>query len=456
MATAISQLFIISHNGEILVHKYLRRDLHLNAAAAFKEQLQEADAVLAPHWQHCSASFFHISRPPGLYLGSACPEPSCSPSVAAVVMIEQLSHIYQLLRDFCGRVTEASLRANMALVQEVLDECLADGHFQLSATHKLKPFIQSDPEMEQRCSAASCPASSSPGLFGLEHRCVPSEASSRPVIQPRSAQEQRKNEVFVDVIEKISVLVAPSGQVTRCEVLGDMRLKSFLVGSTALIKLGLNEALTVGGHEHRAYGRTLHLDQCTFHSAVNLAEFESSRILALYPPEGEFSLMKYSLSGVDIRLPIRVYTYTREDGAHDLELNLQLRCDTPNTCAALDVHVQLPVPKSTSAISQLLGGPGQSAHFDAVQKQVEWKVKRIPGKGEASVGLKLIGARSSSSSLGQNKHLGPIAVHFEVSGFVCSMLQVRFLRVFDREHSYVPHRWLRYITTPDSYLVQLQ
>ena len=439
----ISQLFIMSHNGDVIVHKYYRHDVQLNAAAVFKDKLQEPEPVL-PHFQSDSASIFHISRPPGLYVGSACPSVGkCC--VTPVVMIEQLSHLFQLLRDFCGRVTEASLRANMALVQEVLDECLSDGHFQLSATEKLKPFIQSDPELLR---SPDDPAT--PGLFGLEHSSVPSEASSRPVIQSRSAQEQRKNEVFVDVIEKISVLVSASGEVTRCEVLGDMRLKSFLVGS-ALIKLGLNETLTVGReHSQRGYGRTVHLDECSFHSAVNIAEFESSRILALHPPEGEFSLMKYSLSGSDLRLPLRVYTYVKEDGARDLEVSFQVRCDTPNTCTALDVQVKLPVPKSTSAISQLLGGPGQSAEFDNTQKQVIWSIKRIPGKGEASVRLKLIGAQE-----GDQKHLGPIAVSFEVSGFVCSMLQVRFLRVFDRENSYVPHRWLRYISTADSFVVQL-
>ena len=50
---------------------------------------------------------------------------------------------------------------------------------------------------------------------------------------------------------------------------------------------------------------------------------------------------------------------------------------------------------------------------------------------------------------------GAIAVTFELSGFVCSNLQIRFLRVFDKEQSYVPTRWIRYVTASQSYLVKL-
>ena len=66
--------------------------------------------------------------------------------------------------------------------------------------------------------------------------------------------------------------------------------------------------------------------------------------------------------------------------------------------------------------------------------------------------FQLIGGKESSSS---QKELGPIALEFEVSGFVCSNMQIRFLRVFDREHSYVPFRWVRYITTSDSFVVKI-
>lgn len=65
----------------------------------------------------------------------------------------------------------------------------------------------------------------------------------------------------------------------------------------------------------------------------------------------------------------------------------------------------------------------------------------------------LIGARDSRTCL---QEIGPVVLDFEISGFVCSNLQFQFLRVFDREHSYVPMKWVRYVTTSDSYVVKLK
>lgn len=67
--------------------------------------------------------------------------------------------------------------------------------------------------------------------------------------------------------------------------------------------------------------------------------------------------------------------------------------------------------------------------------------------------LQLIGAKENKSSLIE---IGPIILDFEISGYVCSNLQIQFLRVFDRELSYAPMKWVRYITTSDSYIVKLK
>ena len=66
--------------------------------------------------------------------------------------------------------------------------------------------------------------------------------------------------------------------------------------------------------------------------------------------------------------------------------------------------------------------------------------------------FQLLSAKQSKNSL---LELGPVALDFEVSGYVCSGLQIRFIRVCERGQSYVPIRWLRYISVSDSYLVKI-
>lgn len=42
--------------------------------------------------------------------------------------------------------------------------------------------------------------------------------------------------------------------------------------------------------------------------------------------------------------------------------------------------------------------------------------------------------------------VGPISLDFEVPMYVCSGLNIRFLRCLDRGRQYSPFRWVRYIT----------
>ena len=49
-----------------------------------------------------------------------------------------------------------------------------------------------------------------------------------------------KNEIFLDVIERLNILVSASGNVLSSEILGRVRMRSFLSGMPEL-KLGLND-----------------------------------------------------------------------------------------------------------------------------------------------------------------------------------------------------------------------
>jgi len=54
--------------------------------------------------------------------------------------------------------------------------------------------------------------------------------------------KHRKNEIFLDVIEKLNLLVSSNGTVLHSEIIGVIQMKSFLSGMPEL-KLGLNDKL---------------------------------------------------------------------------------------------------------------------------------------------------------------------------------------------------------------------
>ena len=53
------------------------------------------------------------------------------------------------------------------------------------------------------------------------------------------------------------------------------------------------------------------------------------------------------------------------------------------------------------------------------------------------------------------QHFGPLSMDFELSDCVCSNIQIRSVQLVDSEQSFAPVKWLRYITTADSYLIKL-
>ena len=50
----------------------------------------------------------------------------------------------------------------------------------------------------------------------------------------------KKNEVFLDVIEKLNMLIGGSGNVIKSEIIGQVKVKCMLSGMPEL-KLGLND-----------------------------------------------------------------------------------------------------------------------------------------------------------------------------------------------------------------------
>jgi hypothetical protein len=59
---------------------------------------------------------------------------------------------------------------------------------------------------------------------------------------PGAGIKHRKNEIFLDVVERLNLLVAANGTLLRSEILGSLKMRSYLSGMPEL-KLGLNDKL---------------------------------------------------------------------------------------------------------------------------------------------------------------------------------------------------------------------
>ena len=73
-----------------------------------------------------------------------------------------------------------------------------------------------------------------------------------------------KNEVFLDVIEKLNLLVSANGNVLRSEIIGSIKMKSFLSGMPEL-KLGLNDKVLFDMTGRTTRGKLIELEDIKFH-----------------------------------------------------------------------------------------------------------------------------------------------------------------------------------------------
>ncbi|XP_042317793.1 AP-4 complex subunit mu-1 isoform X4 [Sceloporus undulatus] len=218
------------------------------------------------------------------------------------------------------------------------------------------------------------------------------------------------------------------------------------------MRVGLTEEFCVGKMELRGYGMAIHVDECSFHSSVKLDEFERSRILRVNLSQGEVTLMQYQLAnGSPMTLPFHLFPTVSHEPGSRVQVYLKLRCHLPPKSHAVNVRVHLPVPKAVLSLSQELSSPEQTATLQATTKSIEWVVPRIQGGSQLSALFKLEVPGLSRAGL---LELGPINVSFEVPSYTSSGLQIRFLRFVGPQPSLL-HRWVRYVTHSESYVIRL-
>jgi AP-4 complex subunit mu-1 len=321
------------------------------------------------------------------------------------------------------------------------------GYPQCASTAELQAYIFNEPA-----------AVSNPGASKLPTlRATPKTMSSKAVHKPialRDSSRGDKNEIFVDVIDRISATFNASGQVRTFSIDGSIQMKSYLSGSPEL-HLALNDELTIAGSGGRGGYGTVELDNVNFHECVQLEKFEQERMLVLEPPHGEFVLMNFHIGALrhEGQIPFRITPTISPLTEYKQELRLQVHAEFPDKYHGANVKVQFTVPKSSSGASVELaaGAKGQSWEYDDATKTVTWLIRKFLGSAVHHVSCKFV----TSPSTNVRKEMGPISMSFEIPMFNVSQLQVQHLKIVERNKSYNPHRWVRCLTHADSYVCRV-
>ena len=117
-------------------------------------------------------------------------------------------------------------------------------------------------------------------------------AASNVVSWRTDGVKHQKNEIFLDVVEKLNILISNNGNVLRSEILGTVRMRSSLSGMPEL-KLGLNDKTLFEMTGKQSRNKLIELEDIKFHQCVRLNKFDTERLITFIPPDGEFDLMSY-------------------------------------------------------------------------------------------------------------------------------------------------------------------
>lgn len=356
-----------------------------------------------------------------------------------------------MFKDYCGTLSEEAIRKNFILLYELLDEMMDYGYPQITRTEMLKSCVYNEPIVVEHVVSTSNLVNPKTASANAVHKPVISSVNANG--RKTDATGSQKNEIFVDILERLNVLFSNNGYVLNSTIDGCIQMKSYLAGNPEL-RLALNEDLGIGKSQG-SYG-SVTVDDINFNDCVNLNEFESARTLSFVPPDGEFVVLNYRVTG-DFSTPFRIFPSIEEVEPKKLEITLLIRAEMPSNHFGANVTVEMPLPSCTSVAScSVINSPGtgaSNAEFVRHKGKIIWTMKKLPGGSEQTMKAKVNLSQPCTTQI--RRELGPINMNFEIPMYNVSNLQVRYLRIADAMAGYTPYRWVRYVTQSDSYVCRL-
>jgi len=435
----ISQLFILAPNGHTIVHKDYRGEVPKEASETFLRKIVEKTET-SPIFTVDGVNYVCV-RKNGLFF-------LCTSvyNVSPAFVIELLTQLTKVCKDYIGVLSEESLRKNFTLVYELVDEIMDFGYAQCASTAELQAYVYNEPAAVSNPSQGRLPS----------FKSTPKTMSSKAVHKPISLRDQGsgKNEIFVDVIDRISATFNATGQVRTFSIDGSIQMKSYLTGSPEL-QLALNDELVIAGSGVKAGYGMVELDNVNFHECVQLDKFESQKMLVLEPPHGEFVLMNFHIGSLrhEGQIPFRVTPMLTALTEYKQEFRLQVRAEFADKYHGANVKVQFTVPKSSTGASCEIAAQakGQTWEYDDATKTITWLIRKFVGNTTQTLACKFVVGPGSNVK----KEMGPVSMSFEIPMYNVSQLQVQHLKIIERNKAYNPHRWVRCLTHTESYVCRI-
>lgn len=289
-AQGISAIYFLDQKGKIIISRDYRGECTQVITDKFQRKvLEQEERLLKPVFTDKDITYIWI-KVNNIYMVSVA---KGNPNVAMVLTF--LYKIRDCFISYFKALEDESLRDNFVITYELLDEMMDHGYPQITEEKVLHEYIKTEANkmVSQKNFMGNLKkfTGADGGGASIQNLNVPTAASNAVSWRPEGIK-YAKNEVFLDVVEKLNLLVSSNGTVLRSEILGAVKMKCNLTGMPEL-KLGLNDRTLFEMTGKQSRNKLIDLEDVKFHQCVRLNKFDAERLITFVPPDGDFELMSY-------------------------------------------------------------------------------------------------------------------------------------------------------------------
>ncbi|XP_018621769.1 AP-3 complex subunit mu-1 [Scleropages formosus] len=344
--------------------------------------------------------------------------------VPPLFVIEFLHRVAETFQDYFGECSEASIKDNVVIVYELLEEMLDNGFPLATEANILKEMIK--PPTILRSVVNTITGSSNVG------GTLPTGQLSN-IPWRRTGVKYTNNEAYFDVVEEIDAILDKSGTVVFAEIQGVI---------DACVKLSGMPDLTLSFVNPRL------LDDVSFHPCVRFKRWEAERVLSFIPPDGNFRLMSYHVNAQNlVAIPVYVkqnvsFFETGSSGRLDITVGPKQTMGKTIEDVVITVHMPKVVLNANLTTNQ-----GTST-YDPVTKVLVWDI----GKLNQQKVPNLKGSLSLQSGAPRPDENPTLNIDLRIQQLAISGLKVNRLNMFGEK--YKPFKGVKYVTKAGKFQVR--
>ncbi|KAF8227969.1 clathrin adaptor, mu subunit [Tricholoma matsutake] len=373
-----------------------------------------------------------------------------------------LQTFIDILVEYLGSVSAATLKENFDVVYQLLEETLdSGGHPLTTSTNALRDIVLPPSLLSKLLNVAGANITSTInsglGLGGGPF--------ASPIPWRKAGLRYANNEIYFDMVEELDALVNRHGTTLVSNVRGKIETNAKLSGTPDCLLTFTNPHV---------------LTDCAFHPCVRLQRWTRDKTLSFVPPDGRFTLGEYryapntsssrlarpqntlspTTSGINVDKDIVPLPFTlkasveleEHGGAFEITLTSRL---TTRAIEGLVAEMHLGegaggikciaaqgsgAGRFGRAMTGLDSGPaaviGTSWAFDSNRKMLRWEILAIP----PSSSWNLRGSFSTSLTL-PPRPSHALQIRFEIHSYTFSSLKVEQLRITGEV--YKPYKGVR-------------